>query len=1367
MAGFGFRYENRSYGFRNEQDSDLYGLPKLQQFDLRELIALDRKDMDLGVNLDAGDSSTTSISDAIKDAVAKIGAPALSAVGYIAGSIDKPFAAMRGVLAGDPSALLLAIPFSESFLRKPIDNLLQGLGINAKVPEKHITGREVLEAWGAPKNKEGFKPFRDPADALFDVAGLALEFLIVPPFLPRIGALTAKGQQAYRIGKNFRPLLEAEREITTIAPKVAELPEALNLLRTSGEKALPAILERAGASKQSINVLQDMLQSASPGAKEMLQRTVQTAAETGDLAHLSRHLETLPEMLRFHGAVEGQKFLPAVSPTGRIQELQEGTRGLVLEPVWYWKNLLPQVDVPMQWAAKPLEKAAQLLPFRVVSSLFHWASKDNISKFGQRAANQFVEHSRQMLGSAANLHLQHSQFLGALSDQWAKYAQMATLGNNRTGQATWENMLVWLAEHSRKYHGTQGEKALEIAKQVFAGQEVTPEMHKFVQDVVSVIESSPVEILRTMDNTLGKLGVPTRHTASIWGAEYWPRYTPETPVAQSGIGRFGEAALGSVGKLKYRRTFLDVPGGQLTINLASHDPLLQKFSTKTATIPVGELLGKNSAGRQFIYGDYVRFGETEGRISRIANINGKQSAIIRLPGTNEEIVANLDELIKVNAPADPTKQVFLESLHPATQKQLAAKWLANEGVQVDKKANLVQVLSQYLHTRYAEPYAVGPDGAPNAILQAVWLGTKEGSAKDLAKQLREIVPDLSVRRAKELARMAFSGGVANRTVRFLLNRQSKGPLYSQDILGDLFKRITIESDLIAATSNVHEMIARAAFIPADATAARGVPLREFWESVRIPVPGSKKGASAPLTQQGLESLLDNLLGRQEIAQQLNSIPRGQWADLVRVPEGLQNTINRFLRVVTPETEEYHWFTDAVRRFTRTWASWATVPRLAFHVRNHTSDMLRGIIADAPYSIPQYFEAWNQVRNAAFKGEWQTLPYFEEMSKLNVLRSSARIGDLELAPVVGQGFSLTKATKAPPSFWDLFTPLKQTKEWGTKLFTTEHPLVKAGQSLFETTEAMGRAPVYIAARNAGMTPAQAKEFIDLVMYNYGRMSGFEQKYVRPSLMFYGWLRQNMGYMLPRVMLDYQSGASHLLRGVGRIWSQGGQELPMWMQETLAVPIGKNDKGETVVVKSLGLPLEDISLISWNAGEVLSKIYSRMHPALKAAYQITTGEDPFTGIPLKVSESVYERLGFPRKAVDTGIMAAKAAVGGEERPIIRPFLKLAETFDPHAAFLRQFSNIFSSSEPLWIRALDAASGIRTGAYDVEKQRLNDVLDYMHSKIVRMPGVYQYKTVYAAPEATSAEKRLVEVYREIERLRKELKKQRPPTSSPYVQL
>lgn len=135
-------------------------------------------------------SSFPQLDPAVADGfLSQIGKATVGGLQYAAETLDKPGAAVRGLLAGRPDQLLNLIPFSDT------------MGITD--PSKRTSGRDLLEMYaGATPNEEGFHPFKNPTDAAWDAAGLGTEIFTDPLFWLKgpATALTEAGKDAAKQG---------------------------------------------------------------------------------------------------------------------------------------------------------------------------------------------------------------------------------------------------------------------------------------------------------------------------------------------------------------------------------------------------------------------------------------------------------------------------------------------------------------------------------------------------------------------------------------------------------------------------------------------------------------------------------------------------------------------------------------------------------------------------------------------------------------------------------------------------------------------------------------------------------------------------------------------------------------------------------------------------------------------------------------------------------------------------------------------------------------------------------------------------------------------------------------------------------------
>jgi hypothetical protein len=122
----------------------------------------------------------------------------MSTLAYIGESIDKPMAAVRGVLNGDFAEAANIIPFSDAMGITSSDGLLGGTAFQVTDDEDTVYGRDLLETYGlAGDNVDGLGGDDwgniDYGDALADVLGFGIDMINIPMAGPA-GALSKAGK---------------------------------------------------------------------------------------------------------------------------------------------------------------------------------------------------------------------------------------------------------------------------------------------------------------------------------------------------------------------------------------------------------------------------------------------------------------------------------------------------------------------------------------------------------------------------------------------------------------------------------------------------------------------------------------------------------------------------------------------------------------------------------------------------------------------------------------------------------------------------------------------------------------------------------------------------------------------------------------------------------------------------------------------------------------------------------------------------------------------------------------------------------------------------------------------------------------------
>lgn len=1328
--------------------SDRFGrdLPRIG--DVRHLLVADQYDPGPTVDLDK-----TTTKELVKQ-IQLMMRGGLSLLAAAANTIDKPFAATRGLLAGDWKQVLFLLPFSESYLR---DFYTKKLGL--PIPERHITGREVLEKWGLPSNKPGFHPIRDPLDALLDVAGFALELAVAPPYLPRLGAITSHGERLFRLS-------------STAARETHALDEALRVggkLLARGELKIPALPlddQYAAASQlaKSIGKSDDLVEhvhtliGAMPDPQRQRWLTeFNTYIQTGNRAAAGRMLEQLPQFGRFAGAVQsGVPIVPSTTITGRALEMRTGERGIILQPMY---SFLPRIEITgtaSRVVGQAMERVAELPGIRHLRAMFDWTVKDAVSVHGQRGAQAYIDSLRNLTAGARDLFQLHQQYIGTLADEFARYHQLARLGNNAVGIHTFDQLLDYIGQFGARYRLPPNQRALEIAKKIANGEQVPDSFIQYIQEVDQFVNGSLGNVIKTINEQLSRMGVDMPEIAPLF-ADYIPAYKRTTPFGTTAAHQAGESLVTAESlrrRMRKSNPYRYTP--HVTINLASQDPLLftkgpkQSIKLEGITLVDRPVLKAND-GVVFTYGDYLADKQTGNIIGRIVGFTEDGKIVARTRGLDQAVTFNPGDVLRSAPPSNPADAIPIAPYQD--QKQAMLQWLTENGITIDPeiaKNNKYFVHQAYVYHRYFKPYIEGiPDSERFANL--FFNERFELKRKELESLLEGYdIPKSEIKRIYNLAKK--KNGLSWEFVRHI-SKRSGTPVYSEDILADHFRYVVNRLDALAAVNAVHEIIRRAAFDP-ERFGRIGIPLEQAYRSIQFPIVKSGRLVRyAEMNNSGLEFLTRMLFNTRDDLSHLMSLDAPERA--IHVPAEAVEQANRMLKTLVPGTPERLALENAIRKYLGTVSAWLTSPRVAFHVRNHISNLILAATADAPYSVTDLLKTHvNDILPNWTPDKIKNVPYLDEMLRQGVLSARDKISDVTLEGLgkltTPAAYGLRVSLEKPVTLHDAVAALRAPISSYTSLAATgerTNPLIKAGYNLFSAVEGLGRATVYVAARKAGMTPSQASELVNKILYDYSRLSGFERRFLQPAIMFYSWLRQNSGYMVPRILFDWSSGPAQMARLVGRIQSQFTEtEMPEWLQDSLGIPIYRTKDGRTVVLKSLGLPIQDLAMFSPQLSKFMANVVSRTNPILRAIYMVAAEEEPFTGMPLNQYRSQLEKI--------TGIT-------------IRPpdAAKLFRAFEagiPGVSYLAYLGRAAAGDSPLWARVIDAISGINVGTYDLDRMAVSDAMDRLKEALVQQQGVRSLEIPYIPKDEKVPEhvKALQQVYSALQRqLRKEKREQESP--------
>ncbi len=1003
----------------------------------------------------------------------------LGFLAYAAGTIDKPFAAMRGLLAGHPEQLSLLLPFGESWLKPAYES------IGIKIPEKHITGREMLEAQGlAPPNIEGFHPILNPTDAVFDVLGLAADLLVTPPFLPGIGGLTAKGKTAFGLAKKITP--EAE----TLAKAASGVT-----------KAIP-----------------------------------ETAAET------------------FLNVAERRN--PAVTLAGKFREIGRGERSVVgLYPMWPWNKLLSPIEPTGISTAIP-EATAVSPGVRAARSLFDWSTMGQTSRVGQNSAQVISENTHQLRSAALNLSVLADEYNAGMANSFSKIAQYAELGGGDTVKLTFEHLARFIAENHHLKKRTDLEFADEVIRRLMprAPAEATAMEHaniqKWVMDYRDFVENSMLKPATELFETNLKLGYPYGYLADTVN-DYFPRYLAE------GIMKKGEEAYGIKAlqpAMKSREFgYKNNPGGALSSELAANDSILAAPVAESTT-PAGyttHTTGPNGAWWQ--KDEWVV--TPNGKTGRIVGFSQDGALVKSIAGEPEEFLLSKLNRRGAAGPANrldffkPTGMTIMEQQEAALERleyagAETADLIGLKGKQKWFKARQAMMVDRY-HRPFWEPsdpdamevFFTHPDTQKSLRAAAKikappkpteqWLKDHPDKATEI--HFRDYLTGKGLSKktaASVIEHMRDYGGTSAATLKKIGQFRGETPtVYETGLPNQLWKYMNSQADRAATLAGVYDgllssitvhdpkrnivSILKNVFFGGEDPG--GISLEEVYGSL-----GVKRGDKIEkLRPVGLETLINAWKAKNPeaaaIAEEIRAareaagptIFRGETeakepvslASVLRVPVEVQHTLQNIL-TLSSSPKDYLPFEKMVRQYTSWFSRWVTGPRLAFHMRNKTGDMVRLATADAPWTAADIFRNdsvfWKGV-HGKLPGP---IPYADEVNFIGDAMDSVRHSDISLMDPASKllhqpgvpmgGFpNVLAALKTP---WKGWTNIESYKPW-MKLGPTPlgeevvHPVLKAGERMFRLVEASSKYAAYASAREGGMNPGQAMAMVKRVMYDY--------------------------------------------------------------------------------------------------------------------------------------------------------------------------------------------------------------------------------------------------------------------------------------------
>ena len=322
---------------------------------------------------------------------------------------------------------------------------------------------------------------------------------------------------------------------------------------------------------------------------------------------------------------------------------------------------------------------------------------------------------------------------------------------------------------------------------------------------------------------------------------------------------------------------------------------------------------------------------------------------------------------------------------------------------------------------------------------------------------------------------------------------------------------------------------------------------------------------------------------------------------VLLPEQIVKHVEETYRVLTHDeaTKGFLKMYDKVLNF---WKGSVTGWFPAFHIRNSIGGIFNNFIAGVK-NPARYLQADQITRGA--KGTITT--------KLGTKYTYQQIKEMtERLGVVGQ-----------PGYLDVMREVE--KDIGKSPVAKLMDLPKGAM---EITENRLRLPLFVDRLIKGDAPEDAAKEVFKFHFDYAPegLAPFEQNIMKRLLPFYRWTRGNIPLQLEQ-MVKQPGKYAALGKFVENLQvdkekaKEEFQYLPPYMREGLPIRLGEKE-GFSQYLYGLGLPVEDVNrLYKGSPQRTVASLVGELSPILKYPIEAATGQNLFTGEPIKEGSRVY--------------------------------------------------------------------------------------------------------------------------------------------------
>ncbi|MCK9521325.1 MAG: hypothetical protein M0R74_20220, partial [Dehalococcoidia bacterium] len=205
----------------------------------------------------------------------------------------------------------------------------------------------------------------------------------------------------------------------------------------------------------------------------------------------------------------------------------------------------------------------------------------------------------------------------------------------------------------------------------------------------------------------------------------------------------------------------------------------------------------------------------------------------------------------------------------------------------------------------------------------------------------------------------------------------------------------------------------------------------------------------------------------------------------------------------------------------------------------------------------------------------------------------------------------------------------------------------------------------------------------------------------------WRRKSVPHSL-LVLAERPGGAkAQAIRAINRA-TQGDTYTPQYLKESVSIPVGQNEEGNTTYLRQGGLPLEDLNMLALRGSTLgtvkrtAEKLVSESNPLLTGAIESLTGRQMYTGRQVKDLASRTEKVtGEPWPLIDRTLA-------------LSPVSRVIGEGEKYAGVL----GLRETGRSLPMNLANALSGLYFTTPDAEKWKLLDASNALRERLEEEP-------------------------------------------------